>query len=126
MLHCKLLNLWSLSLERSSRFYHLGEKQDDMLMMKVDGKDGYEPIFGDESSKPIEGYNTEILVNAKKYYCVTDPKISLDIVFQKIFTLHGLHDLGLVYGDGKIENVMIQKENGEYTVRHIRLLQRDS
>ena len=98
-----------------------GEKQDAMLMTKVDGQDGFDAILGNKSKsvKPIEGYDTDISVGNEKYYCVTDPKISLDIAFQKIFALRGLHDVGLVYGDVKIENVMIQKENDEYIVRLI-------
>ena len=96
-----------------------GEKQDAMLMIKVDGKNGYDAIFGDESSEPIEGYNVKVYVDGEQYYCVVDPNISLWIALQKIFTLRGLHDLGLVYGDVKIENVMIQKENDEYIVRLI-------
>lgn len=95
-----------------------GEGKHAMLMVKVDGKDGYDAIFGDKSGE-IDGYNTKIWVNGKQYYCVADPKISLDIAFQKIFALRGLHDVGLVYGDVKIENVMIQKENDKYTVRLI-------
>ena len=71
------------------------------------------------ASKPIEGYNVKVCVDGGEYHCVADPKISLDIAFQKIFALRGLHDLGLVYGDVKIENVMIQKENDEYIVRLI-------
>ena len=96
-----------------------GEKQDAMLMIKVDGKNGYDAIFGDESLEPIEGYNVKVYVDDERYYCVVDPNISLWIALQKIFTLRGLHDLGLVYGDVKIKNVMIQKENGEYIVRLI-------
>jgi serine/threonine protein kinase len=98
-----------------------GKEKHAMLMMKVDGKDGSNAILGNKSKsvKPIEGYDTEISVGNEKYYCVTDPKISLDIAFQKIFALRGLHDVGLVYGDVKIENVMIQKENDKYTVRLI-------
>ena len=98
-----------------------GEGKHAMLMMKVDGKDGSNAILGNKSKsvKPIEGYDTEISVGNEKYYCVTDPKISLDIAFQKIFALRGLHDVGLVYGDVKLANVMIQKENDKYTVRLI-------
>ena len=98
-----------------------GKEKHAMLMMKVDGQDGFDAILGNKSKsvKPIEGYDTEISVGNEKYYCVADPKISLDIAFQKIFALRGLHDVGLVYGDVKIENVMIQKENDKYTVRLI-------
>ena len=95
-----------------------GEGKHAMLMMRVDGQDGLDAIFGDKS-EPIKGYDTKISVGNEEYYCITDPKISLDIAFQKIFALRGLHDVGLVYGDVKIENVMIQKENDKYTVRLI-------
>ena len=98
-----------------------GKKQDAMLMMKVDGKDGSNAILGNKFKqvKPIEGYDTEISVGSERYYCVTDPKISLNVAFQKIFALRGLHDVGFVYGDIKLANVMIQKENNEYTVHLI-------
>ena len=105
-----------------------GKKQDAMLMMKVDGKDGFDAIFGykvqkpdgkEEYIEPIEGYNVKVCVDGGEYHCVADPKISLDIAFQKIFALRGLHDLGLVYGDVKIENVKIKKENDKYIVRLI-------
>lgn len=87
-----------------------------MLMMKICGENGSNVIFGNKSKseKPIDGYDTEISVGSEKYYCVTEPKTSLDIAFQKIFALRGLHDVGLVYRDVKIANVMIEKENGEY------------
>jgi len=101
---------------------------DAMLMMKVNGQDGSGAIFGykvqkldekEEYIEPIEGYNVKVCVDGGEYYCVADPKISLDIAFQKIFALRGLHDVGLVCGDVKLANVMIQKENDKYTVRLI-------
>ena len=102
--------------DKESQGYDYG-----LLMMKVDGKDGSNAILGNKFKqvKPIEGYDKEISVDSEIYYCVTDPKISLDIACQKIFALRGLHDVGPVCGDVKIENVMIQKENDKYTVRLI-------
>ena len=101
-----------------------------LLMMKVDGQNGNKSILGykvknpdgsEKYIKPIDGYNVELIIDDTEYYCVEDPKISLDIACQKIFTLRGLHDLGFVYGDVKIGNVVIQKENDKYTVRLIDL-----